>query len=108
HFCDILNCMIIEVQLLNGFNRPLLYTIPTDWDQLPTRGTLVQVPIQKRITTAIVTNILDTIPRGTSFALKDAHALEPLPADPIYTAFIAQLAQYHHVSPIFFVKRLQQ
>lgn len=99
--------MIIEVQLINGFNRPLLYTIPATWKTPPTRGMLIQVPIQKRITTAIVTKILDKAPR-TSFELKDAHALEPFPADMTYMPFINQLSAYHQTSPLFFIKRLQQ
>lgn len=100
--------MIIEVQLLNGFNRPLLYQIPATWVESPLRGTLVQVPIQKRITTAIVTNIFQKVPDGTTFALKDAHALEPFPVDNTYMSFVNQLSMYHQVSPLFFIKRLQQ
>lgn len=100
--------MFIQVKLLKGFNQPLLYKVPSEWAHELQLGSIVRVPIQNRITPAVVIEQLDAPPAGSTFTIKDAHSHEPFPNDPQYRPFIAQLGRYYQLSPIHFIKRVRQ
>ena len=55
--------MFIQVKLLKGFNQPLLYKVPEEWAHELRIGSIVRVPIQNRITPAVVIEQLDAPPR---------------------------------------------
>lgn len=100
--------MFIQVKLLKGFNQPLLYKVPEEWAHELQVGSIVRVPIQNRITPAVVVEQLDAPPAGSTFAIRDAHAHEPFPNDVHYRTFIAQLARYYQLDAIHFIKRVRQ
>lgn len=100
--------MFIQVKLLKGFNQPLLYKVPEAWAHELHIGSIVRVPIQNRITPAVVIEQLEVPPAGSNFAIRDAHAHEPFPADSHYRTFIAQLARYYQLDSIHFIKRVRQ
>ncbi len=100
--------MFITVKLLNGFQEPLLYSVPNSWPSQPVLGSIVQVPLRNRVVPALVTQITHSKPVQVSFAIKDAHSLEEFPRDPRYLHFVSQLARYYAIEPILLIKRLKQ
>lgn len=101
----ILISMYILVKLISGHAASLSYKIPAHWDK-PTIGSLVRVPLRAKFVTGIITEISQEKPAG-NFVIKEAAALEPFPADPLYTSFIQELGTYHHVDPVQFIKRIK-
>ena len=99
--------MFIQVRLLKGFPRPLLYKVPEGWPQADLVGHVVHVPIQKRTEHALVTNQYKKKPAGNNFEIRDALSLEPFPQDKSYKAFLEKLSEYHQISPLHFFKRIR-
>lgn len=97
--------MYIQVRLLKGFAQPLLYEVPADMQQKNLVGSIVRVPIQKRIEPALVLNCFAQKPKS-SFTIRTIESIEKLPEDPHYMAFIKQLAQYYQTEPTYYLKRL--
>ena len=98
--------MYIHVKLLNGFREKLTYQIPVDWDTKNLIGSIVRVPLQKRIELAVIENIFENI-ESTSYTIRQAYSLEKFPSDKHYNKFIEQLSNYYVLEPIIFYKRLQ-
>ena len=98
--------MFVQVKLLNGFSKPLLYAIPQDWSHRDYIGSFVKVPIQKRTEMAVVINQLAKKPASATYTIKELESLTKFPDDPFYKQFIRQLAWYYQVETIFFYKRL--
>ncbi|MFC1845585.1 primosomal protein N' [Candidatus Dependentiae bacterium] len=98
--------MFIIVRLLKGFPKPLTYQVPADWPKADLVGKIVHVPIQQRTTHAVVIKQFDNKP-NTTFAIKEAHAIEPFPPDQFYERFIKKLSRYHQIEPLHFLKRIR-
>lgn len=99
--------MYIQVRLLKGFSEPLLYHVPDSWNEKPSIGTFVHVPIQKREESAIVEQIYYTKPI-TPFAIRDAIRIEPFPEDQHYQGFIKKLAYYYQTNEKLLIRRIRQ
>lgn len=97
--------MFIQVHLLNGFQTPLWYAVPAEWDIVPHVGLIVEIPIQKRTCHAVIIHIQHAQPDG-EFTIKPAVKYEPFPEDTYYQTFLAQLSKYYHVRSTHFLKRL--
>ena len=101
--------MYITVRLLSGYQEPLTYKIPDSWELSPIAGTIVSVPLRTKIVPAVVTAIHDCLPETTrTFAIKDAHSIEPFPRDGRYVAFAKQIAHYYQIDEHFFTRRIRQ
>src|ERR1700722_15204674 len=99
--------MFIKVRLLNGFKEPLWYAAAQK--DLPARGLIgavVQVPLQKRITPAVVIHQQAEKP-AVPFAIRTVDRLEPFPADTHYWQFLESLAAYHALEPAYLIQRLK-
>ncbi len=68
----------------------------------------MRVPIQTQVRSALVINQMAEKPKNIAFAIKQALAIEPFPADPHYFNFVQQLSSYYQVEPLHFIKRVQQ
>ena len=99
--------MFIQVQLLNGFPEPLWYQKPDDWHQQSLIGTIVQVPLRNQRVSGVVIAQQQQSP-AVSFAIKQAVACEPMPADPQYKTFIQKISGYYQTKPLHFIKRIKQ
>ena len=100
--------MFILVRLLNGLPTPLWYHVPDQWQQQQLLKKIVQVPLRNSIVPAIVINQYKNKPKGITFTIKDAHAIEPLPNDLYYDSFITQISKYYQVDQLHFIKRIRQ
>lgn len=98
--------MFAEIKLLNGYERTLTYKVPATW-QLPTVGTLVKVPLQRRVEHGMITKLFDTLPMGTTFTIKEILEEETVPQDTQYHAFVSRVADYHALDVIMLYQRLR-
>lgn len=96
----------IHVKLLNGFPQPLTYKVPSGWPA-DLIGTIVKVPLKDRFCSAYVFAQEQELAQAPTFAIKEAHSCEPMPHDPHYKKYIAQLSYYYQVEPLHFVKRIR-
>ncbi len=101
-----LDTMFIKVKTFSHFTQPLLYAVPASWEKLPTAGSIVSVPLRNKTVPAVVIETLETI-EPVSFAIKEALKIQEFPVDPHYTTFLAQLADYHQLEPVEFLKRVK-
>lgn len=99
--------MLISVSLLKGYSEPLTYAIPDSWDTTHLVGSIVRVPFRNYEAPALVIKLIDTSPDNYAFNIREALAQEPLPHDPLYRTFIAQLARYYRIEELFFIKRMR-
>lgn len=99
--------MYVQVSLLNGYSQPLWYAVPQNYRKNIFIGTLVQVPLQKRIEHAIVLEVKNERPCDASFVIKEILAIEMLPADKDYYAFVSQVAHSYHYLVAQLLKRMR-
>lgn len=97
--------MYIQVRLLKGFAQPLLYEVPADMQHSNLVGSIVRVPIQKRVEQALVLNTFAYKPKS-AFEIRPIESIETLPDDPHYMPFIKQLAQYYQTEATYYLKRI--
>ncbi|MFT6765823.1 MAG: primosomal protein N' (replication factor Y) [Alteromonas naphthalenivorans] len=96
--------MYIDVRLLSGFPKPLLYRAPSIWQNLA-KGTIVNVPMRNAIVPAFVLKTHTTDPK-VAFKVREAESIEAFPEDKNYYTFIEKLAQYHVIEEISFIRRI--
>lgn len=98
--------MFITVRLLNNFSKELTYVVPADLQDQIHRGTLVQVPLQKRLESAIVVGVE---PHGKSyeFKIRPIDSIFPFPADTTYRKFATSLAAFHQIDSLYLFKRVK-
>lgn len=96
--------MYIDVKLLSGFPKPLLYRAPSMWKNIP-KGTIVNVPMRNTIVPGVILHVHTTPPK-VAFEVREAESVEAFPEDKKYYSYIAKLAQYHAVEEIQFIKRI--
>jgi len=99
--------MFIQVRLLKGFPKPLLYKTTEGFSQENLLGRVVLVPIQKRTEHALVIGQFAKKPAGNDFEIREIVAVEPFPNDKNYRSFIDTLAQYHQINSLHFFKRVR-
>jgi primosomal protein N' (replication factor Y) len=97
--------MYIQVRLLKGFAQPLLYKVPAEMQQKDLTGSIVRVPIQKRVEQALVLHTFTYRPQS-EFEIRSVESIEKLPEDPHYMPFIRQLAQYYQTESTYYLKRI--
>jgi primosomal protein N' (replication factor Y) (superfamily II helicase) len=98
--------MFITVRLLNNFSQELTYAVPESLQSQVQRGTLVQVPLQRRVESAIVVGIepSDTI---YPFKIRPIDSIFPFPADITYRKFATSLAAFHQIDALYLFKRVK-
>ena len=98
--------MFIKVKLLHGWQEPLWYEAPTEWEDKNLEGSLVRIPLQKRTTTGLVIATMRQHP-DVPFKLRRAIAQELFPCDTLYASFLDQLSIYYHLEPVRFYQRIR-
>jgi primosomal protein N' (replication factor Y) (superfamily II helicase) len=99
--------MFIQVKLLNGFQESLIYKIPASWPIEQLVGSLVKVPLQKRTESALIQQVLPTLPADITFKIREAISLEQFPSDAHFSAYTQQLSSYYALEPLYFFKRIR-
>jgi len=98
--------MFITVRLLNNFSQQLTYSVPSELQSQIHRGTLVQVPLQKRVESAIVVGFEDASSQY-AFKIRSIDSIFPFPQDVTYNTFATQLAIFHQIDSLYLFKRLK-
>lgn len=100
--------MFVQVKLLNGFPKKLLYAVPSSWQDVPAIGSLVHVPLRTAIVPAMVIEHHAHIPHNErTFVIKELHARDPLPDDQHYLSFIQNVSAYYHIEPYSCIRRIR-
>lgn len=71
----------VQVELLNGFGKPLTYSVPEKWRNQISVGCLVQVPLQNRTVSGIVTSLNPTGYKGKTRCILDLMGSQPILSD---------------------------
>ena len=101
--------MYIQVKLLQGYQEPLLYSAPDEWESTRLIGSIVTVPLRAKLCPAFVIETYKTKPQTErTFTIKQAASIEAFPHDPHYLPFIKQLAEYYQVDELYCIKRIKQ
>lgn len=96
--------MFIKVRLISGFSKPLWYHVPPQWHSQIQRGSLVDVPLQKRFVAALVEHVTNNKPQS-SFIIKDINNLFAFPNDKDHNTFIKQLAHHYQIDHLALIAR---
>lgn len=99
--------MFVQVKLLNGFERPLLYHVPESLKQKITKNSIINVPLRNNVYKALVLQTLSYLNKAPTFSIKDIKSIDPFPKDQTYHAFIKQLSQYSFSEPLAFYQRIR-
>jgi primosomal protein N' (replication factor Y) len=99
--------MFAQVLLLNGFERPFWYRVPAHLALSLKQGSLVHVPLQKRLETALVMQVATRLDASITFAVRDVEGMALFPGDPHYTIFMEKMARFHCLQPLYFYQRIR-
>ena len=99
--------MFIEIKLLNGFKKPLTYTVPEEWDHSNLLGALIEVPLRNKRVPALITKII-LEDQAITFKVKQAIKIYAFPQDKLYHLFIEQISYYYALDQIYWLKRIKQ
>jgi len=98
--------MYITVRLLNNFSKELTYAVPQELCDKVFKGSMVQVPLQRRLEAAIVVMINN--PNQTYlFKIRPIDSIYPFPADTMYQQFATQISSFHQIDPLYILKRVK-
>lgn len=100
------NFMFITVRLLNNFSQELTYAVPQDLCDAISYGTMVQVPLQRRLEAAIVIRI-NNPDEIYAFKIRPIDSIYPFPADTTYRQFAKQLSSFHQIDSLYVFKRVK-
>lgn len=99
--------MLIHVRLLHYASKTFTYFVPESLRAQIAPGTLVQVPLQKRIIPAVVASI-DSSGQVYDFAIRSINSIYPFPADVSYGLFLQTIGQYCQTDSLSFLRRIEQ
>lgn len=80
------------VRCLSGYHASLLYSLPDTFGDTVIPGTLVTVPLQQRATSALVEQVIDSLPPSVTFKIKSVKNVIWLPSDARFHSFARLLA----------------
>jgi len=98
--------MYVQVRVLKGYPRPLLYAVPEYLRALVGVGSVVEVPLRTQQVPALVIEVLADPPRA-SYAIRSILLVHALPVDSYYQAFLARLATIYFTQPLALIERLR-
>jgi len=99
--------MFVQVKLLKGFQKKLLYKIPDSWENKNIVGKIVKVPIRTQFAAAIVLQQFSKITEKSSFNIREIQSIEPFPDDENYEIFTKKMGQYYQIDHLHFLKRIR-
>lgn len=99
--------MFITVKLLNGYNRPLTYKVPSNWLMHDLCGTIVRVPLRTKTELGLVVDFHDELSLPHLFAIREALSIELFPHDPFFKVFIARVSDYYAIDSLIMYRRLR-
>lgn len=98
--------MYITVRLLNNFSKELTYAVPQELCDKVFKGSMVQVPLQRRLEAAIVV-MINNPDHVYPFKIRPIDSIYPFPADTTYHQFATQISSFHQIDPLYILKRVK-
>ena len=99
--------MYCYVRLLNGFEKMLVYKVPTHLSTSTLEGAIVSVPVQRRVESALVISTCQTLNETRSFTIREIIAIEQTPNDQAYAPFIQKIANTYFIDPLHFYQKIR-
>lgn len=100
--------MYIDVRLLYFTKKRFTYFVPENFRDNIALGLLVQVPIGKKFTAAIVENIIPAHnPLQHDFKIKAIESIFAFPHDIYFLTFIHTIAYFYQIDPLVLIRRIQ-
>ncbi|MFA6066524.1 MAG: primosomal protein N' [Candidatus Babeliaceae bacterium] len=99
--------MYINVKLLNGFQKELTYKVPASLNLSTLIGTIVHVPLQKRTEAALVVSATTELAIMPAYTIRELYEQDTHTLQIEFAQFIKRLAEYYHLDPIYFYKRIR-
>jgi primosomal protein N' (replication factor Y) len=100
--------MFIKVRLLQGYQKPLMYKVPSSWNTKNLHGSIITVPLKNKIVPALVIKVFVDKPEGENFQIKEAAGNDHLPDDKNYTNFITKIANFYFTPQKFLYQRIRK
>jgi len=85
----------------------LVYKVPTQLSTSNLNGTIVSVPVQKRVESALVVSCCTTLNEARTFTIKEIIGLEQTPRDQAYAGFIEKIARAYFIDPLNFYQKIK-
>lgn len=92
--------------MIKGWKESLWYSVPERLSTHVTVGTIVQVPLQTRLTYAMVTEVAATLPYEVTFNIRELSDVALLPPDGRFDAFLKKIADFYFMQPVRLYRRL--
>jgi primosomal protein N' (replication factor Y) (superfamily II helicase) len=99
--------MYVQVMLINGFEKHLLYHVPPELESTVCLGAVVVVPVQRRRESGVVVEVLSDCPASVDFAIKDVYACEKFPHDELFYQFARRIASFYCLRPLHVYQRVR-
>ena len=99
--------MFVNVKLLNCASKTFTYSVPKELNSKIFLGTLVQVPIQNRISPAIVCEFFNE-EKIYDFIVRPIHSIYPFPNDKNYESLIYKISDYYQTDSLYLFSRIQK
>ena len=96
----------VLVKLIKGWAESLWYEVPEHLGENLRAGSVVEVPLRKALSFAVVTRISQTLPQSIKFKLRVVASLAKYPEDKKFNDFIKVLARFYFVSQKQFHRRM--
>ncbi len=99
--------MFVEVQLLKGLDKSLLYKVPKSFSSRQLIGSIVKVPLRNTKVSALVIKQFPTLQSPPKFEIKELLQVQILPQDKHYANYIDKLAKFYFIKPQSLYRRIQ-
>lgn len=99
--------MYVQVMLINGFEKQLLYRVPAEMMADVRLGSVVMVPVQRRKESGVVVEIINELSETPEFKIKNIVARENFPADDIFYQFARKLASFYCLRSVHAYQRIR-
>jgi primosomal protein N' (replication factor Y) (superfamily II helicase) len=100
--------MFVYVQLLNGFQKPLVYKLPQNLEDQNLLNKCVLVPLRQKKVSALVIAQTAKLKEKAAFEIKEVIGLKPFPNDSKFHSFIQKAAALYFTTPLHFYQKLRQ
>jgi primosomal protein N' (replication factor Y) len=98
--------MLIQVKLLQYASKIFTYSVPDHLIEQVIPGSLVRVPLKKKIVPALVAGI-ELGQKKYAFKIKAIDSIYQLPSDPYYLLFLQKIAKFYQIDSCLLLQRIQ-
>ncbi len=98
--------MYVQVRVLKGYGKPLLYAVPDEWRSQVAVGGVVEVPLRSQQKSALILAIVMIKP-SVDYVIRPFLFVHQFPQDVLHHSYIQSLARVYFVPEHKLMERLQ-